>query len=80
MTLHNATTAEVGTYQLRVRQDMVIGEVLQLLRKQAGPSWDGKPLRMLRLRDSEIYKVLGCLNLFNLQHVELCIALRIQPQ
>ena len=49
--------SQVGRFQLRLHRDMVVANVLQLLRERAGPSWDGKPLRLLRMRDSDIYKV-----------------------
>ena len=39
---------------------MVITDVLRLLRERAGSAWEGKPLRLLRLQDSQIYKVRGC--------------------
>jgi hypothetical protein len=50
----------VGRFQLRLHRDMVVADVLRLLRKRAGSAWEGKPLRLLRLQDSQIYKVRGC--------------------
>jgi hypothetical protein len=49
--------SQVGRFQLRLHRDMVVANLLQLLRERAGHSWEGKPLRLLRMRDSEIYKV-----------------------
>jgi hypothetical protein len=51
---------QVGRFQLRLHRDMVVADVLRLLRERAGSAWEGKPLRLLRLQDSEIYKVRGC--------------------
>ena len=57
MVLHNAKTEEVGRFQLRVHRDMVVSDVLRMLRERAGASWEAKPLRLLKVRDSEIFKV-----------------------
>lgn len=54
------SAVQVGRFQLRLHRDMVVADVLRLLRERAGSAWEGKPLRLLRLQDSEIYKVRGC--------------------
>lgn len=55
--LHNAKTEEVGRFRLCLHRDMVVGDVLRLLRERAGASWASKPLRLLQVRDSELFKV-----------------------
>ena len=51
------SAVQVGRFQLRLHRDMVVADVLRLLRERAGSAWQGRPLRLLRLQDSQIYKV-----------------------